>query len=188
MGNSASQPNARSLRAELEGLSVGEQHRYAYQWAKSHDCVIDLFGDFARTHHLVLFRSGNESENWLDEQNRLVYKMNTLMHVGENIAKLFMRMELFNLLFPLSAMSFVVFYLYSETHVNPVFTQPFIDRARFATNDEIANYLQLKGFFTTGIDGEYSDGSYVISDARPKNVLISESGAVFIIDADITKL
>lgn len=188
MGNSTSQPDARSLRAELEGLSVIEQHRYAYQWAKSHDCVIDLFGAYARDQHLVLFRSGNESENWLDEQNHLVYKMNTLMHVGENIAKLLMRMELFNLLFPHNAMTFVGFYLYHEAHVNPVFTQPFIDNARFATIEEIGDYLRIRGFLPTGNDGEFSDGSYLISDARPKNVLVSETGAVFVIDADVAKI
>lgn len=188
MGNSASQPNARSLREELEGLSIVEQHRYAYQWAKSHNCVIDLFGDYACTRHLVLFRSGNESENWLDEQSRLVYKMNTLMHVGEDIAKLLMRMELFNLLFPLCSMTFIGFYLHSETHVNPVFTQPFIDKSRFATDEEIADYLRLRGFLSAGNDGEYSDGSYLISDARPKNVLVSETGAIFVIDADVAKL
>ncbi|MGN0235429.1 MAG: hypothetical protein ACI4BD_03815 [Paludibacteraceae bacterium] len=188
MGNSASQPDARSLRAELEGLSIVEQHKYAYHWALSHDCVIDLFGDYAREHHFTIFRSGNESENWIDKSNRLVYKMNTLMHVGEDIAKLLLRMELFNLLFPHNGMTFVGFYVYSETHVNPVFTQPFIDRARFATNDEIASYLELRGFYSTGNDGEYSDGEYLISDARPKNVLVSESQAIFIIDADIVKL
>jgi len=185
MGDSTSQPDARSLRAELEGLSIIDQHRFAYHWAQSHHRVIDLFGAYTQEQNLVIFRSGNESENWLDKQNRLVYKMNTLMHVGEDISKLLLRMELFNLLFPQSTMHLIGFYVYSETHVNPIFTQSFIDKARFATDEEITSFLSLRGFRPTGKDGEFSDGTYVVSDARPKNVLVTESGATFVIDADV---
>jgi len=63
-----------------------------------------------------------------------------------------------------------------------------IDNARFATDEEIASYLSLRGFQPTGKDGEYTDGSYLISDARPKNVLVSESGATFVIDADVSMI
>ena len=107
------------------------------------------------------------------------------MHVGEDIARLLRRIELFNELFPDTALIFVGFQLFSKTHVCPVFKQPFIDAARFATTDEIQDYMEQKGFHATGTDGEYSDDKYILSDMRPKNVLVSYSGAVAVIDADV---
>ena len=59
------------------------------------------------------------------------------------------------------------------------------DAARFATTDEIQDYMEQKGFHVTGTDGEYSNDKYILSDMRPKNVLVSYSGAVAVIDADV---
>ena len=66
MGDSALQPNAQSLRNLLVGLSRFEQFPVAIQWAKENHCVVDMFGSFAKERHLLLFQSGNESENWID--------------------------------------------------------------------------------------------------------------------------
>ena len=109
------------------------------------------------------------------------------MHVGEDIGRLFLRVELFNILFPESSLTFVGFQVFSETHVCPVFTQHFIDAARFATNEEIMLYMQQKGFHPTSKDGEFENEDYVLSDIRPKNVLVSYSGAIVVIDADVVK-
>lgn len=38
----------------------------AAEWAIENHRVIDLFGEFARERHLLLFQSGNECENWID--------------------------------------------------------------------------------------------------------------------------
>lgn len=186
MGDSTPQLDARSLRAELESLTRVEQHRHAYQWAIKNGCVVDLFGEFAALHHLVPFRSGNESENWLDVEQNIVYKMNTLMHVGENIARLLLRVELFNQIFDYPKLTFVGFQVFSETHVCPVFRQQFIDDARFATAFEIQDFMATRGFTPTGKEGEFSDGKHLVSDLRPKNVLVSYSNAVFVIDADVS--
>ena len=100
MGDSAPQPNAQNLRDILVGHSRFEQQKIAIQWARENHCVVDMFGVFAREHHLLLFQSGNESENWIDPTANLVYKMNTLMHVGGDTLKLFNRIEWYNELFP----------------------------------------------------------------------------------------
>ena len=60
MGDSASQPNAQSLRDILVGLSRFEQQKVAIQWARDNHCVVDMFGAFAKERHLLLFQSGNE--------------------------------------------------------------------------------------------------------------------------------
>lgn len=186
MGDSAPQPNAQNLRNILVGLSRFEQQRVAIQWAREHHCIVDLFGTFAKEHHLLLFQSGNESENWIDPTTNLVYKMNTLMHVGGDLLKLFNRVELYNHLFPHIALQFVGFHVMSEDNAYPVFTQPFVDNVRFATSTEILSYMKSRGFEPQEKDGIFCDGKYLLSDIRPKNVLASEDGlAIFVIDADV---
>ena len=186
MGDSAPQPNAQDLRNVLVGLSRFEQFPVAIQWAREHHCVVDMFGAFARERHLLLFQSGNESENWIDPATNLVYKMNNLMHVGGDLSKLFDRIELYNCLFPHLALQFVGLHVMSDTNAYPVFTQPFVDNVRFATTAEILAYMKSRGFEAQECDGVFSDGHYLLSDIKPKNVLASEDGlAIFVIDADI---
>ena len=187
MGDSASQPNAQSLRNLLVGLSRFEQFPVAIQWARENHCVVDIFGAFAKERHLLLFQSGNESENWIDPTTNLVYKMNNLMHVGGDILKLLNRVELYNHLFPHIALRFVGFHVMSESNAYPVFTQPFVDNVRFATVEEILAYMKSRGFKPQDRDGVFSNGYYLLSDVKPKNVLASDNGlAIFVIDADVS--
>ena len=186
MGDSASQPNAQDLRNVIVGLSRFEQLRSAIQWAEANHCVVDMFGSFAKEHHLLLFQSGNESENWIDPTTNLVYKMNNLMHVGGELLKLLDRVELYNQLFPHLTLEFVGLHVMSESNAYPVFTQPFVDNVRFATQTEILSYMKSRGFEPQDKDGVFSDGKYILSDIRPKNVLASDDGlAIFVIDADV---
>ena len=186
MGDSASQPNAQDLRNVLVGLSRFEQFPVAIQWARENHCVVDMFGAFAKERHLLLFQSGNESENWIDPTTNLVYKMNNLMHVGGDLSKLFDRIELYNSLFPHLALQFVGLHVMSDTNAYPVFTQPFVDNVRFATTAEILAYMKSRGFEAQECDGVFSDEHYLLSDIKPKNVLASEDGlAIFVIDADV---
>ena len=187
MGDRTPSANARGLRESLVGLDRFEQHPAAYQWAAANGRIIDMFGDFARERHLLLFQSGNECENWIDPLLNVVYKMNMLVHVGEDILKLLDRIDLFNALFPATALHFVGFHATAPNHVYPVFAQPFIPNARFATKEQITEYMQAMGFTSVGEDGKFSDGKLLLSDIKPKNVLRSEDGTMFVIDAEIAK-
>ncbi|MCQ2350429.1 MAG: hypothetical protein MJ003_00445 [Paludibacteraceae bacterium] len=187
MGDSAPQPNARSLREVLVGLNRFEQHIAAAQWAIANNKVIDMFGKFASERNLLLFRSGNECENWIDPILHMVYKMNMLVHVGEDILKLLDRIDLYNKLFPEVALTFIGIQIMSKTNVYPVFAQPFVDNAEFATITEINEYMQSRGFAPTGQkEGQFSNGTYILSDIRPKNVLRTSDGTIFVIDAEIS--
>jgi hypothetical protein len=109
------------------------------------------------------------------------------MHVGGDILKLLNRVELYNQLFPHIALQFVGFHVMSESNAYPVFTQPFVDNVRFATAEEILVYMQSRGFKPQDKDGVFSDGNYLLSDVKPKNVLASDNGlAIFVIDTDVT--
>ena len=187
MGDSTSSSDARSLRAQLEGLDRAQQHAVAYRWAKANGKFIDLLGDFTKQRGLLLFRSGNECENWIDPVLNIVYKMNTLVHVGEDIARLFDRIEWFNFLFPATAMRFVGFQAMSSNNVYPIFIQSFVPDARFATGAEIDEYMFVRGFCKTARDGEYKNETFVVSDLKPKNVLVSPDDDILVIDAEITK-
>lgn len=189
MGNSAPQPDAQKLRERLVGLGRIEQHCAAVQWARDNNCAIDMFGEFAKQRHLLLFQSGNECENWIDPSANLVYKMNMLVHVGEDILRLFERIDLYNKLFPDTALHFVGLHIAGVSNAYPVFTQPFVDGARFATEAEITQYMQTRGFQPMKEDGVFSDGKILLRDIKPKNVLALENGdAVFVVDADVEKV
>lgn len=188
MGNSSPQRNAPSLREVLVGLDRFAQHKAAAEWAAANDRAIDMFGTFAKERHLMIFQSGNECENWLDPIDNVLYKMNTLTHVGEDILKLLNRIEIYNQLFPLLHMKLVGLQIMSETSVFPVFAQPFISGARMAATDEIAEYMLSLGFAPTGEDGRFSNGKLLLWDIKPKNVLVTETGEIAVIDAEIDQL
>ena len=47
--------------------------------------------------------------------------------------------------------------------------------------------MQPGGFKPQDKDGVFSDGNYLLSDVKPKNVLASDNGlAIFVIDTDVT--
>lgn len=186
MGDTASSADARGLRAQFEGLNSAEQQKIAYQWALANDKLMDLLGDFANERKLLVFKSGNEFENWIDPILNLVYKMNTLMHVGGNIAKLFGRIEHFNTLFPSTALRFVGFQPMSSGNVYPIFVQPFVSNSRFATDDEIREYMGRIGFNQMNEEGYFENDMYILSDIKPKNVLYMD-GDMYVIDAEILK-
>ena len=188
MGNSAPQRDARSLREILAGLDRVAQHQAAAKWAVENGRSIDMFGAFARDRHLAIFQSGNECENWLDTIDNVLYKMNTLTHCGEDLNKLFNRIEIYNSLFPFIALKFVGFQIMSDYTVFPIFSQPFITGARLASIEEIETYMRTLGFQPTGEDGKYLRGKLLLWDIKPKNVLITDSGEIAVIDAEITVL
>lgn len=188
MGSSSPQRDARSLREVLVGLDRFAQHKAAAEWAVANGRVVDLFGTFAKERHLIIFQSGNECENWLDPIDNVLYKMNTLTHVGEDILKLLNRIDLYNQLFPLLHMKLVGVQVMSETSVFPVFSQPFISGTRMATIDEITEYMQSIGFISTGEDGKFTNGKLLLWDIKPKNVLVTETGEIAVIDAEINEL
>ena len=187
MGDSTSSSDARSLRAQLEGLDRVQQHAVAYRWAKTNGKFIDLLGDYAKQRNMLIFQSGNECENWIDPTLNIVYKMNMLVHVGENISKLFDRIEWFNQLFPAAPLRFIGFQAMSSSNVYPVFIQPFVPESRFATEDEIDEYMVARGFHKTGKEGEYENDTFIVSDLKPKNVLCSPDKDILVIDAEVVR-
>lgn len=185
MGTETPYSNARNLQSQLVGLSQDEQQAVALKWAEENGRIIDMFGEFAKERHLLVFKSGNEFENWIDPLLNVVYKMNNLMHVGGDIHKLLERISNYNELFPETALRLIGFHKMSSNNIYPVFVQSFISNARFATTDEIERFMGWMDFKPMLREGYFENDRFILSDIKPKNVLCTDNGTMFVIDAEI---
>ena len=103
------------------------------------------------------FQSGNESDNYIDEEHGLLYKVNNLMHSHGRLADNFESVRLYNELFPETKLTFVGLTSVSKKGtVFPVYTQEFINDAVFASEDDIKTYMHERGFESTTKEAEYS--------------------------------
>lgn len=91
------------------------------------------------------------------------------------------RIESFNELFPDVALRLVGFAKNSRGEVCVVMLQPAVFNNHEATEEEIDNALEEKGFYTD-MSGNWTDGRYVVSDLKPNNVLVDEKGVLHFID------
>ena len=176
-----SEENARRLRTAIEGKNRAEAGRIAEEWAKSNGLWTDysLLSDFG-----VPFQSGNENDNYLSGDG-YVYKVNNLMNSRRDLQTYLDGVELHNRLFPNSAYEFVGLSGFGNGSVYPVFRQQYVQNARLASPDEIDSYIRSLGFEPTGNEAEYGNGEIVVSDLRPRNVLKSENGNIYVVDAEL---
>ena len=127
--------------------------------------------------------SGNEHNNYLDEVNQRINKVNNRMNTP-SILDLLDRMELHNKYFPESKYSLIGFTAVSDNgDVWPVFAQDYVSGARVATNEEIDAYMSALGFTPMG-NGRYTNGEIVAKDLHPRNVLADADGDIYVVDAE----
>lgn len=181
--------DARGVGEILKGKVASEQHRIARQWAKDTGLLFDIF-KLSKQEGWFPFKSGNESDNWVDTKQSVVVKMNNLMHSVGKIDTLLERVELYNQLFPDTPLRLLGFSDNGfEDRVYPVFVQRFIPEGQTATVGQIDEYMRGRGFEPTGsTDGEYTNGDVVVSDVRPRNVLVAPNGGIYVIDADVKRV
>ncbi len=130
------------------------------------------------------FIGGNENTNYLDK-NGTIYKVNNLMNSG-TIVDLFKRIDFHNVIFPNTRYEFVgVSGFGNGGSIYPIYKQSFVRNAEFATPEEIDFYMRALGFEKTSKEAEYSNGEYIISDLRPRNVLRDADGDIYVIDAGL---
>ena len=61
-----------------------------------------------------------------------------------------------------------------------------ISNSRFATDDEIREYMNRIGFNQMDEEGYFENDMYILSDIKPKNVLCID-GDMYVIDAEISR-
>lgn len=186
-GETTPRADARSLAERLVEKSSDEQHQIK-QWAQENGVLFDIF-DLVKQNHLLPFKGGNENDNWVDTNQGVIYKMNNLMNSAGKISNLFERVELYNQIFTDTPLTFYGFSTLGSGIFYPVYTQRFIPDGRAATVDEINNHMRDRGFEPTGKkNGEFTNGEFVVSDVKPRNVLVRPDGGIFVIDADVKRI
>ena len=131
--------------------------------------------------------SGVENDVYIQEGTGFVYKVNNLSTSKGNIKTFLDRLNHTNKIFPLGEYELVGFAGFGNGSVYPIVKQRFVSDATFATKEQIDNYMQSLGLKSTSKEGEYTNGEYVVSDVRPRNVLVSKQGNIYVIDADVKK-
>lgn len=131
------------------------------------------------------FPSGMENDVYYNDREGSVYKVNNLSLHRNNILSILERIDLHNQLFPNTEYSLFGFAGFENGTVYPILKQDFVPNADFATPEEIDGYMHSMGFENSKREAEYSNGKYVVSDLRPRNVLKSLSGNFYVIDAGV---
>ena len=173
---------ARDAQAAGRTLSRAEQQeieaRAAEEYAKENGIWIPMEETFSWNP----MPSGNENDVYLNTSDGYVYKVNNLMN-SKGILPLFDRIKLHNQIFPSSRYEFVGFTGFDGRSVYPIFRQAYVHESTNATPEEIDTYMKSLGFHQTG-EAQYSNGEIIISDLRPRNVLKSNSGNIYVVDAE----
>ena len=128
--------------------------------------------------------SGNENDTYVS--GTIIYKVNNLLNSG-GIVKLLDKVLLHNLIFPNTAYILHGFAGYDKRSVMPVLMQRRIRNAQPATQIMIDTYMSALGFTKENDEGRYSNGTYVVWDVVPRNVLVDFDGDMYVVDAEIKK-
>ena len=128
--------------------------------------------------------SGNENDTYVS--GVIIYKVNNLLNSG-GIVKLLDKVLLHNLIFPNTAYILHGFAGYDKRSVMPVLMQRRIRNAQPATQIMIDTYMSAIGFTKENDEGRYSNGTYIVWDVVPRNVLVDFDGDMYVVDAEIKK-
>ena len=129
--------------------------------------------------------SGNENDTYV--ANDSIFKVNNLLNSG-SIYNLLDKIILHNLVFPNTAYKLIGFAGYDGRSVMPVLEQERICNAHPATQVMIDTYMSALGFTKENNEGRYTNGTYVVWDVVPRNVLVDADGDMYVVDAEIKKL
>ena len=91
-----------------------------------------------------------------------------------------------NKLFPEDAYTIIGFALNSGNEPCVVLRQPYIKAERYATDEEIDEFLEAHGY-TVDMDDIWFNRTYEISDVKPTNVLLDQKGKKVTLSKMITR-
>lgn len=129
--------------------------------------------------------SGNENDTYVAKDT--IIKVNNLLNSG-SICKLLDKIILHNHVFPNKAYKLVGFAGYDGRSVMPVLEQERICNAQPATQIMIDTYMSALGFIKENDKGRYFNGTYIVWDVVPRNVLVDADGDMYVVNAEIKKL
>ena len=75
-----------------------------------------------------------------------------------------------------------------DVSVMPVLEQERICNAHPATQVMIDTYMSALGFTKENDEGRYTNGTYLVWDVVPRNVLVDADGDMYVVDAEIKQM
>jgi hypothetical protein len=129
--------------------------------------------------------SGNENDTYVAKDT--IFKVNNLLNSG-SILNLLDKIIFHNLVFPNTAYKLIGFAGYGGRSVMPVLEQERICNAQPATQVMIDTYMSALGFTKENDEGRYTNGTYLVWDVVPRNVLVDADGDMYVVDAEIKGL
>ena len=173
---------AQPRKGQANGGRFEIEQRIAEQYAKSVGMWIPMDKVFEMG---APGPSGNENDTYVAKDT--IIKVNNLLNSG-SICNLLDKIILHNLVFPNTAYKLIGFAGYDGRSVMPVLEQDRICNAQPATQVMIDTYMSALGFIKENDKGRYSNGTYVVWDIVPRNVLVDADGDMYVVDAEIKRI
>ena len=104
------------------------------------------------------------------------------------ILRLLEKIALHNILFYDTFYSFYGFTGFEGRTIMPILQQRLVKNAVLATQIMIDTYMSALGFTKENNEGRYSNGTYLVWDVVPRNVLVDSDGDLYVVDAEIKAL
>ncbi|MBS9774879.1 MAG: RNB domain-containing ribonuclease [Tenacibaculum sp.] len=132
----------------------------------------------------VPIKGGHENTNYLDVEDKKVYKVNNLLNNSGSINKTIDNAQLHNIIFPNTKLELVGFTGFDGRSVFPIFKQQYIPNATEASPSDIKVYMESLGFKQTTSES-YVNDDFLVFDLYPRNVLKDNDGDIYVIDSEV---
>ena len=168
--------------SQTNGGSLEIEQRITEQYAKTHNLwiPIDYMFDLG-----VPGPSGNENDTYVS--NDIIYKVNNLLNSG-SILRLLDKVRMHNEIFPDTYYRLHAFTGFDGRTVMPIMKQDLVKNAEPAPQISIDTYMAALGFNHENAVGRYSNGTFIVWDLIPRNVLVDRDGDIFVVDAEIKRI
>lgn len=148
------------------------------QWAQQVECMLNADHFTRRWREQGSIEGG---EHQLYAANGYVFKRNNLLYHNAWL-EYFHRLVLHNWLFKETELTFEGL-MFVDGHLQPVVSQKIIQAIRGAEREEVEQEMLKRGFFRRKADNYYSpELGLLVEDLHDENVLVSQSGGLFIFD------
>ena len=159
---------------------------HVVQRAKSLGTWIERIED----HVKEMIGNGQENDVFISTDDLYAIKLNNFALLSEsatNLKGFLHRLISHNELFPEDAYTIMGFTANSGGEPCIALMQPFIEPSRYATDNEIDEFLESHGY-TVDMDDIWFNGEYEISDVKSSNVLVDHDGNLHFIDAIVNRM
>lgn len=171
---------ANSSSTGTQQQRLDSENKAALQYAKDNDLWYDDFYSLGKS----IPGAGVENTLAIDDLGEYILKSNNLMLNEGSVLKLINRTLAHNAVFPETGYELVGFTGIDNGTKAPtiqvILKQKYEKNARQATQEEIDEFMEKSGYKKDG--EEFEKGDIIIGDLRPRNVLVSESGNIAVID------